>query len=131
MWLTKEGYLYMSGGAYTNGAQWIDSSSREQKEAIESLTKEEAADTLMGLEPVKFAYKTDPSEKHVGFIAEDVPDLIATKDRKGLSPMAIVAVLTRVVQEQGKTIQELSSEMKELKKELKSREVATDSGSRR
>jgi hypothetical protein len=35
----------------------------------------------------------------VGFIAEDVPDLVSTKDRKGLSPMDIVAVLTKVVQE--------------------------------
>ena len=36
----------------------------------------------------------------MGFIAEDVPDLVATKDRKGLSPMDIVAVLTKVLQEQ-------------------------------
>jgi hypothetical protein len=35
----------------------------------------------------------------VGFIAEDVPELVATKDRKGLSPMDIVAVLTKVVQD--------------------------------
>ena len=40
-----------------------------------------------------------PTEKRVGFIAEEVPDLVATKDRKGLSPMDIVAVLTKVVQE--------------------------------
>ena len=35
-----------------------------------------------------------------GFIAEEVPELISTKDRKGLSSMDIVAVLTKVVQEQ-------------------------------
>jgi hypothetical protein len=28
-----------------------------------------------------------------------VPELVATKDRKGLSPMDIVAVMTKVVQE--------------------------------
>ena len=28
-----------------------------------------------------------------------MPELVATKDRKGLSPMDIVAVLTKVVQE--------------------------------
>jgi hypothetical protein len=59
-----------------------------------------------GLEPVKYNYKDDHEEMHVGFIAEDVPDLVATKDRKGLSPMDIVAVLTRVVQEQQKVVQE-------------------------
>jgi len=48
---------------------------------------------------VKFAYKTDKTEKHVGFVAEEVPELVATKDRKGLSSMDIVAVLTKVVQE--------------------------------
>jgi hypothetical protein len=41
----------------------------------------------------------DKDEKHVGFIAEDVPELVAMKDRKSLSPMDIVAVLTKVVQE--------------------------------
>ncbi|MBC8391607.1 MAG: hypothetical protein H8E17_03440, partial [Deltaproteobacteria bacterium] len=49
-----------------------------------------------------------------GFIAEDVPELVATKDRKGMSSMDVVAVLTRVVQEQQKTIAELSRKMREL-----------------
>ena len=55
----------------------------------------------------------------MGFIAEEVPDLIATKDRKGLSPMDIVAILTKAIQEQQKTITDLSDEVKELKRELK------------
>jgi len=52
-----------------------------------------------------------------------VPDLVATKDRKGLSPMDIVAVLTKVVQQQQKTISALSKKMTELKKELRSKEA--------
>jgi len=42
----------------------------------------------------------------VGFATQtwDVPDLVATSDRKGLSPMDIVAVLTKVVQEQQRVI---------------------------
>jgi len=91
--------LHMAGGAYTNGSSWVDASSREYKENIESLDSREALMTLASLDPVKFNYKSDTSEKHVGFIAEDVPELVATKDRKGLSPMDIVAVLTKVVQE--------------------------------
>ena len=43
----------------------------------------------------------------VGFIAEDVPDLVATKDRKSLSPMDLTAVLTKVVQGQQGLLQEL------------------------
>jgi hypothetical protein len=124
--------LEMASGAHvTTGGVWTNASSREYKNNIKMLKAEDAMETLQVLNPVTFNYKVSPEEQHVGFIAEDVPDLIATKDRKGLSAMDIVAVLTKVVQEQGKTIQELSSEMKELKKELKSREVATDSASRR
>ena len=64
--------------------------------------------------PVKFVYKANPSEHHVGFIAEDVPALVATSDRKSLSPMDVVAVLTKVVQEQQKTIDLLSARVKDL-----------------
>ena len=98
--------LQMAGGAYTNGTSWIDVSSREYKDNIEALSTEEALEAIQGLNPVKYAYKADRSEQRVGFIAEEVPELVATKDRKGLSPMDIVAVLTRVVQEQQKTIKE-------------------------
>ncbi len=40
---------------------------------------------------------------------------VATKDRKGLSQMDIVAVLTKVVQEQQKMISTLREELNELK----------------
>ena len=98
--------LQMAGGAYTNGSSWVNGSSREYKENIKGLKLEDAVEALQGLNPVTFNYKALPDEGHLGFIAEDVPDLVATKDRKGLSPMDIVAVLTKVVQEQQKLIQE-------------------------
>ena len=88
--------LQMAGGAYTNGSSWVDGSSREYKEDIETLSTQEALEAIKDLNPVKYAYKTNRTEKRVGFIAEEVPDLVATKDRKGLSPMDIVAVLTKV-----------------------------------
>jgi hypothetical protein len=88
-----------SGARVTIGGVWTNASSRDYKDNIEALATEEALVTLKGLNPVKFAYKRDRTERHIGFIAEDVPELIATKDRKGLSPMDIVAVLTKVVQE--------------------------------
>jgi hypothetical protein len=59
----------------------------------------------------------DKDDRHVGFIAEDVPDLVASKDRKGLSSMDIVALLTKVVQEQQKAIKALSEKLAELQKE--------------
>ncbi len=115
MWLDYNGYLTMSGGAYTDGQRWINGSSRAYKENIESLDSREALDTLASLEPVKFNYKSDTSGKHVGFIAEDVPELVATKDRKGMSAMDVVAVLTKVVQEQQRVAQKQQESLKELK----------------
>ncbi len=63
-----------------------------------------------------YQYKNTADETHVGFIAEDVPDLVATKDRKGLSSMDVVAVLTKVVQQQQKTIAELKAKVDALEK---------------
>jgi hypothetical protein len=119
MWITYDGQLHMSGGAYTNGYQWIDGSSQAYKENIRDLSVDEAMDTLKELSPVKFNYKADSKDTHVGFVAEDVPALVATSDRKGMSPMDVVAVLTKVVQEQQKTIAELSERLKELERNPK------------
>jgi hypothetical protein len=86
---------------------WKGASSRDYKENIAELTSEKALATLRDLTPVTFAYKGAHDEAHVGFIAEDEPDLVASPDRKGLSPMDIAAVLTKAVQEQQKVIEEL------------------------
>ncbi len=123
--------LQMASGAYcSSGGVWTNASSREYKKDIKDLTTDEAVDTLKGLNPVKFSYKASSDEQHVGFIAEDVPELVASKDKKGMSSMDVVAVLTKVVQEQQKTIAELSKKMSELERELKLKNdvamVATD-----
>ncbi len=103
MRLDSDNSLTMANGAVcTAGGTWQNYSRREAKENIHDLTAEEAMDTLWGLVAVKYNYKVDKEEKHVGFIAEDVPELVASKDRNGISAMDIVAVLTKVLQEQQK-----------------------------
>jgi hypothetical protein len=87
-------------GAYEMSGTWVNGSSRELKDRIAPLSADAATQALASLEPVTFVYKTDSGQPRVGFIAEDVPELVAMKDRKGLSPMDIVAVLTKVVQQQ-------------------------------
>lgn len=90
------------------------------KQDITDLGVGEAMAALAGLKPTKFEYKYDPDEEHVGFIAEDVPDLVAAgKERKGLDAMDIVAVLTKVVQEQQKTISALEEKVKALEEKIK------------
>ena len=104
--------LEMASGAHvTAGGVWTNSSSRAKKENVAALTLDDALAALEGLEPVRFNYKTDTVEQHVGFIAEDVPDIVATSDRTGLSTMDIVAVLTKVIQAQQRQINALETRL--------------------
>ena len=112
MTLNADDSLTMASGATCSaGGAWLNASSRELKDDVRSLSAGEAHEVLDGLEPVHFRYKNDESEDNVGFIAEDVPDMVATKDRKSLSSMDIVAVLTKVVQDQQSTIDRLEERL--------------------
>ncbi len=108
--------LHVDGNALISGNLELGSS-REYKKNIQTLKKKEAIDALKALRPVRFNYKNDPAEESVGFIAEEVPDLVSTNSRKSLSPMDVVAVLTKVIQEQQKAIEELSRKVDDLEKE--------------
>lgn len=114
--MTSPGHpLEMASGAHvTTGGVWTNASSRAYKENIHHLSPEMALAALEKLQPVQFNYKTDGSDEYVGFIAEDVPDLVASKDHKGLSSMDIVAVLTKVVQQQQKQIADLKARLDEM-----------------
>jgi hypothetical protein len=107
--------LHMGSGAHvTAGGVWTNSSSRALKDGIHDLTSDEAMSALDELQPVLFHYKNSPDEEYAGFIAEDVPDVVATNDRESLSPMDLVAVLTKVVQDQQTTIEDLTARIEEL-----------------
>jgi hypothetical protein len=94
-----------ANGAYlTVGGVWTTPSSRELKENIQPLNEQQAIETLRALKPVTYNYKIDPTEHHVGFIAEDVPEMIAAQDRNSVDPMNITAILTAVLKEQKKII---------------------------
>ena len=109
--------IHLASGAHvTVGGVWTNASSRELKNDIHTLDLDEAKKTITDLNPVVYRYKADPAEQHVGFIAEDVPQIVATGDRQGLSPMDIVAVLTTVVKDQQKTIDELTKRIEQLEK---------------
>jgi hypothetical protein len=107
-----------NGGRLTNGGAWVNGSSRELKENIQNLTTDEAVNALNGLTPVKFNYKRQKQEEYLGFIAEDVPELVAMGDRKGLGTMDIVAVLTKVVKEQQKSIREQQKTISKLEERI-------------
>jgi hypothetical protein len=117
MRLNTDGTLDMSDGGGYDGT-WDPASSRELKENIRNLTAKEAMDTFAYLNPVRFNYKKNNEQERVGFIAEDVPELVALKGRKRLGTVDILAVLTKVVQEQQKSIKEQNKTISELKKKI-------------
>ncbi len=94
-------------------------SSKELKKDITYLSTKEAIQTLQGLNPIKYKYKADNlGEEHLGFIAEDVPDLVAFKNRKQLSSMDMTAILVKVVQEQQRMLKEQQETIEAMKHEI-------------
>ncbi|MGD2084753.1 MAG: tail fiber domain-containing protein [Candidatus Aminicenantes bacterium] len=121
--VNTDGTLDMSDGGGYDGT-WNPASSRELKENIEALTTDEAITAIEGLNPIKYNYKKSKEEARVGFIAEDVPDLVAMNGRKSLGTVDILAVLTKVVQEQQKLIrdqQETARQQQKIISELQKR----------
>ena len=95
-------------------------SSRVFKKDIAYVSTKEAIDTLKVLNPIKFKYKEDNSgEEHLGFIAEDVPELVSTQSRNHLSLMDFTAMLTKVVQEQQRILKEQQDTIEEMTSRVK------------
>ena len=104
--------LEMASGAYVSaGGVWTNRSSRISKENISALSSVDATAAVMALQPVSFNYTAEQGEDYVGFVAEDVPALLASSNRDSLSTMDIVAALTKVVQEQQRRIEELEARL--------------------
>lgn len=113
-----------NGAHVTAAGVWTNGSSRQNKTDIRLLEADEALAALAELQPVLYRGKQDPeAEEYVGFIAEDVPALVAMSDRQGLSAMDVVAVLTKALQEQQKTIQEQQRAIAGLSERLNELEI--------
>lgn len=91
-------------------------SSRRLKTGIRKISSEEAKKAVAALEPVHFRYKERPHDSRVGFIAEDVPEIVATRRRDGVAPFEVVAVLTKVVQDQQRQIDALEKRLAALER---------------
>jgi hypothetical protein len=80
-------------------------SSRDLKENIADFTTREATEALEGLNPVSFTWKDDEEKtRHIGFIAEDTPGIAKSSDEKAIIPVQILAILSKVVQDQQRAI---------------------------
>jgi Chaperone of endosialidase len=91
--LSANGNVTVSGSLHQH-------SSRTLKENIRDLPLADAVEALAHLSPVQYQLRNDRTHaQHLGFIAEDMPDLLATPDRQTVCPMDLVALLTKVVRE--------------------------------
>ncbi len=106
---------------------FITASSRSLKDNIVDLDSMKAQAALRQLTPVEFTYKDDPTSDHrVGFIAEDVPEIIAEADRKAVPVMDVVALVTRVVKDQQQTIEDQKQSIEQQKKTLQEQRKSID-----
>ena len=112
--------LHMASGAYCSpGGVWTNASSRKLKTDIEPLKDKEYTEILEKLEDldvVHFKYKTEPDVEHIGMIAEDVPDEMASVDRKGIPTADAIAFLVAAVKAQQKQIVKLEKRLKEVER---------------
>jgi hypothetical protein len=102
--------LFVAGDAEIHGAISADDftsgtfrqlSSRSLKDQINPLSSQATNQLLQNLNPVTYVYRSDTQQTlHFGFIAEEIPDALATPDRHAIHPFDIVAVLTKAVQDQ-------------------------------
>ncbi|WP_413173192.1 DUF6519 domain-containing protein [Anabaena azotica] len=92
--------LYVAGNLRINGRIFQDSS-RELKENITDLSSQEVTEILRTIKPIKFNYKNSVDKDiHAGFLSENVPSLLTSPDNTAISPVDIVAVLTKAVKDQ-------------------------------
>ncbi len=113
----------MGGHIVFQNGHLVNSSSRSIKEHIAPLSTQKAFEAFRKLQPVTYEYKSNRGDTAVGFIAEDVPELVAMPTREAIDSSEIVAVLTKVVQEQDRRISAQDRTLAETRAEMKARDA--------
>ena len=107
---TPSAKLEVSGTA--KATSFVATSSRKLKKDI-APTLISALDLVNDVEIVDFKFKDDEKETpHVGFIAEDTPEILSTPDKNSIDYTNCIGVLM-------KAVQELSTKVEELEKKIK------------
>ncbi len=113
-------------GAYCDGLTWMDGSSRDYKKDIQPLSHEdlkELVSTLDEVEMVNYLYKQEEegTPPRVGMIAEEMPDVLASKKRKGLDTGRHIGFLMGVVKAMRAEMEDQRREIEELQALIESR----------
>lgn len=114
--------LDMQGGGFYNAGdgQWHNSSSRAVKRDIGPNTMD-LNGILDRVDVVNFRYRAEVERDadapfHIGFIAEDAPELLSGRDRNSMSTGDCIGFLLAVVKEQQRRIEDLETDIAEMKK---------------
>ncbi|MBN2613364.1 MAG: tail fiber domain-containing protein, partial [Bacteroidales bacterium] len=113
-------------GAYTIGGNlaWTNYSDRRLKKDIQVLSTENNLTKIMQMNGVRFRWKDNDSLLNLGFIAQDVNDIIPESvrydelnDIYSMEYTAIIPVLVEGIKEQQKIIEELKARIEALEKQ--------------
>lgn len=105
-----------SGNAYANG--YYQSSMRILKRDIEPFNAA-ALDILNRTKVRSFIYKADSAAtRHIGFIADEIPDEMAAPGKVGVDQGNTVALLVKALQEMNEKVEALQQTVEVLKKQV-------------
>jgi len=109
-------WIDVQPGAYCDGSNWVNASSREKKRDISELSADELRQVLAQLDQtqvVRYQYKSENTgEEHIGVIAEDAPEAITTPERDGVNTGDAIGWLIAVAKAQQAEIEALKAELR-------------------
>jgi len=103
--------LILANGSSNRSGQWLDNANSEVMTDVEELNATYARNLIAELTPKMFSCSRKPAERLVGFLADEVPYPLQTNDGVSLSPMEIVAALTKMVQDMDVKMQTMQSKI--------------------
>jgi hypothetical protein len=115
-------HIDVDGGAYCNGTQWVDVSSRDAKTDIETLGPEQYQEILQKVaetDVVRYKYKDQKDDEvHIGVIAEDAPEEMVDPERKGIPTGDAIGFLLAALKAQQAQADAQREEIKALRAEI-------------
>jgi hypothetical protein len=109
---TADTIALRNGSGQLVATGFFQASSRILKTNINPFTKS-ALDIIREVSVVSFNYKTDVINKHIGFIAEDTPEELSTRNKNVMDSNNTIGVLLKAIQELESKVKELEAKCNE------------------
>jgi hypothetical protein len=109
---TADTIALRNGSGQLVATGFFQASSRTLKTNITPFTRS-ALDIIREVAVVNFNYKTDVINKHIGFIAEDTPEELSTRNKNVMDSNNTIGVLLKAIQELESKVKELEAKCNE------------------